>query len=57
MNSSHINFYFKKLTQVEVGYGLVNVAKYVSCKVVRYCFFFVYMEDGSVMVTFIPIQG
>ena len=22
----------KKLTQVEVGYGLLNVAQYVSCK-------------------------
>ena len=34
LNSRHINFYCKKLTQVEVGYGLLNVAKYVSCKVV-----------------------
>ena len=24
--SRHINFYCKKLTQVEVGYGLLNVA-------------------------------
>ena len=26
LSSRHINFYCKKLTQVEVGYGLVNVA-------------------------------
>ena len=32
----HIKFYCKKLTQVEVGYGLLNVAKYVSCKEVLY---------------------
>ena len=33
-------FYCKKLTQVEVGYGLLNVAQYVSCKVVLYFFLF-----------------
>ena len=33
LNSGHINFYCKMLTQVEVGYGLLNVAEYVSCKV------------------------
>ena len=32
--SEHMNFYCKKLTQVEIGYGLLNVAQYVSCKVV-----------------------
>ena len=32
-----MNFYCKKLTQVEVGYGLLNVAQYVSCKVVFSC--------------------
>ena len=26
LNSRHINFYCKKLTQVEVGYGLLNGA-------------------------------
>ena len=26
LNSRHINFYFKKLTQVEAGYGPLNVA-------------------------------
>ena len=26
LNSRHINFYCKKLTPVEVGYGLLNVA-------------------------------
>ena len=26
LNSRHINFYCKNLTQVEVGYGLLNVA-------------------------------
>ena len=26
-------FFVKKLTQVEVGYGLLNVAEYVRCKV------------------------
>ena len=26
LNSRHIDFYCKKLTQVEVGYGLLNVA-------------------------------
>ena len=26
LNSRHMNFYCKKLTQVEVGYGLLNVA-------------------------------
>ena len=56
MNSRHINFYCKKMTQVENGYGLLNVAKNVSCKVVLY-FFLVYMVDGSVMVTFISKQG
>ena len=33
-----MNFYCKKLTQVEVGYWLLNVAQYVSCKVVSYFF-------------------
>ena len=27
-----VGIYCKKLTQVEVGYGLLNVAHYVSCK-------------------------
>ena len=31
-----MNFYCKKMTQVEVGYGLLNVAQYVSCKLVLY---------------------
>ena len=31
-----MNFYCKKLTQVEVGYGHLNVAQYVSFKVVLY---------------------
>ena len=31
-----MSFYCKKLTQVEVGYGLLNVAQYVSCKEVLY---------------------
>ena len=51
-----MNFYCKKLTQVEAGYGLLNVAQYVSCKVVLY-FFLVYMVAGGVMVTFIPKQS
>ena len=55
MISWHINFYCKKLTQVEVGNGLLNVALYVSCKVILY--FFAYMVDGSVVVTFIPEQS
>ena len=29
-----MNLYCKKLTEVGVGYGLLNVAQYVSCKVV-----------------------
>ena len=48
--SRHINFYCKKLTQVVIRYGLLNVVQYVNC-----IFFLVYniMVDGSVMVTFI----
>ena len=42
-----MNFYCKKLTQVEVGYGLLNVAQYVSL------LFLVYMVAGSNMVAFI----
>ena len=42
LNSRHINFYCKKLTQVEVGHGLLNVAEYVSCKVVLYFFTFIW---------------
>ena len=37
-----INYYCKKLTQVEVGYGLLNVALYVSCKVLLYFFLFIW---------------
>ena len=52
MNSRHIHFYCKKLTQVEVGHGLLNVAKYVSCKS-SIIIFLVYILDGSVMVAFV----
>ena len=38
--SRHMNFYCKKMTQVEVRYRLLNVAQYVSCKVVLYFFMF-----------------
>ena len=51
-----MNFYCKKLTQVEVGYRLLNVAQYGNCKIVLY-FFLVYMVAGSLMVTFIPKQS
>ena len=54
--SRHLNFYCKKLTQVEVGYGLLNVAQYVSCKVLS-LFFFAHMLAGSIMVTYIPKQS
>ena len=38
--SRHMNFYCKKLTQVEVGYGLLNVVYYVvSCKVLYFILF------------------
>ena len=33
-----VGIYCKKLTQVEVGYGLLNVAHYVSCKELFYFF-------------------
>ena len=52
-----MNFYCKKLTQVEVGYRLLNVAQYVSCKAALFIFFLVYMVAGSVVVTFIPKQS
>ena len=29
-----MNFYCKKLTEVEVGYRVLNLVQYVSCKVV-----------------------
>ena len=45
LHSRHINFYCKKLTLVEVGYGLLNVAKYVSCKVVLNFFLFVWQME------------
>ena len=41
----------KKLTQVEVGYWLLNVAECVCGKVLL--FLHVYMLDGSIMVNFI----
>ena len=31
-----MNVYCKKLTQVELGYGLLNVAQYFSCEIVLY---------------------
>ena len=51
-----MSFYCKKLTQVEVGYGLLNVAQHVSCIVELY-FFLVYVVAGSAMVTLIPKQS
>ena len=33
-----MNFYVKKLTQVEVDYGLLNVVQYVSCNLYFFLF-------------------
>ena len=50
-----MNFYCKKLTQVESGYALLNVAQYVSCKVLL--FFLAYIAAGIAIVTFITKQS
>ena len=44
------------MTQVNVGYGPLNVAYCVSCKVLFILSCLVYMVDGSVLVKFIPKQ-
>ena len=37
-----VGIYFKKVTQVEIGYGLLNVAYYFNFKVLFYFFLLIW---------------